>query len=92
MAVYPHLPAAIDRYELVLDNAEHSAFTDRGLPGDREKRNPHHHRAILALSTAFWDIYLREDAAARVWLQGAGAKAVLVAGDRWQLRSDGERE
>ena len=92
LAVYPHLPAAIDRYELVLHNAEHSAFTDRGLPGDREKRNPNHHRAILALSIAFWDTYLREDAAARVWLHGAGAKSVLEPKDRWQLQPAKERE
>ena len=43
--------------ELVLDGAEHSAFTDRALPGDKATRNPNHHRAILALSTAFWDAY-----------------------------------
>jgi hypothetical protein len=40
---------------LVLHNAEHSVFTDRPLPGEREPRNPNHHRVILALSTAFWD-------------------------------------
>ena len=30
--VYPHLPATINRYELVLDKAEHSAFTDSACP------------------------------------------------------------
>ncbi len=85
--VYPHLPTTIDKYELVLHNAEHSAFTDRALPGDREKRNPNHHRAILALSTAFWDAYLREDTAARAWLHGAAARSVLEPEDRWQLQS-----
>jgi predicted dienelactone hydrolase len=54
LGVFPSLPPG-DKYELVLDRAEHSAFTDRPLPGDVEKRNPNHHRAILALSTAFWD-------------------------------------
>lgn len=85
--VYPHLPATIDKYELVLDNAEHSAFADRGLPRDREKRNPNHHRAILALSTAFWDAHLREDPAARAWLHGPGPRSVLEGPDRWQLQS-----
>ena len=64
LRVYPNLPATIDKYELVLNGAEHSAFTDRALPGDRAPRNPNHHRAILAISTAFWDTYLRDDAAA----------------------------
>jgi predicted dienelactone hydrolase len=85
--VYPHLPATIDKYELVLFNAEHSAFNDRALPGDRETRNPNHHRIVLALSTAFWDAYLRDDAAARDWLQGTGARAVLEEQDRWQFHA-----
>jgi predicted dienelactone hydrolase len=87
LAVYPHLPATVDKYELVLDNAEHSAFTERRLPGDREKRNPNHHRAILALSTAFWDTHLREDPAARAWLHGPGPRSLLEAQDRWQLQA-----
>jgi predicted dienelactone hydrolase len=85
LAVFPALRAG-DKYELVLDGAEHSAFTDRALPGDRKPRNPNHHKAILALSTAFWDAYLRGDAAAKVWLQGEGARSVLEAKDRWQRK------
>jgi hypothetical protein len=85
--VYPNLPAGIDRYELVLKDAEHSAFTDRPLPGDKEQRNPNHHRAILALSTAFWDAHLRGDESARAWLHGPGARSVLEEGDRWQLQA-----
>ncbi len=86
LAVYPNLPDTIDRYELVLHNAEHSAFTDRRLPGDRERPNPNHHRAILALSTAFWDAHLKDDPAARVWLHGTGPRSVLEADDRWQFQ------
>jgi dienelactone hydrolase len=82
--VYPALPATIDRYELVLHEALHSAFSERALPGDRGKRNPNHHRAILALSTAFWDTYLRSDPAAKQWLQGDGARSVLEEKDAWQ--------
>ncbi|MCU0962385.1 MAG: dienelactone hydrolase [Pirellulaceae bacterium] len=87
LQVYPALPASIDRYELVLHKAEHSAFTDRPLPGDREARNPNHHRAILALTTAFWDTYLRADTTAKAWLQGAGARAILEPDDRWQWQA-----
>jgi predicted dienelactone hydrolase len=83
LAVFPALPPG-HKYEVVLDKAEHSAFTDRALPGDREERNPNHHRAILALSTAFWDAYLKPDAAAREWLDGKGPGTVLEAKDRWQ--------
>lgn len=52
LAVFTALPPG-GKYELVLFGAEHSAFTDRALPGDTEPRNPKHHRVILALSTAF---------------------------------------
>ena len=85
LAVFPALPPG-GKYELVLDGAEHSAFTDRALPGDQAPRNPNHHRAILALSTAFWDAYLRGDPAARAWLDGAGPATVLQPRDRWQRR------
>jgi len=85
LEVFPALPPG-GKYELVLDRAEHSAFTDRGLPGDREARNPNHHRAILALSTAFWDAYLKDDAAAREWLDGESARSVLEPKDRWQRK------
>jgi predicted dienelactone hydrolase len=85
LAVFPSLPPG-GKYELVLEGAEHSAFTDRALPGKKGPRNPNHHRAILALSTAFWDAWLRGDQAAREWLDGPGARAVLEPRDRWQLK------
>lgn len=85
LAVFPALPAG-DKYELVLFDAEHSAFADRALPGDKMGRNPNHHRAILALSTAFWDAYLRGDAGALAWLPGDEARTVLEDKDRWRLK------
>jgi len=85
LSVFPALPSG-GKYELVLDGAEHSAFTDRPLPTDTEKRNPNHHRVILALSTAFWDAYLRADTAAKAWLDGDGPKTVLEKNDRWQRK------
>jgi len=85
LAVYPALPPG-GKYELVLDGARHSAFTDRILPGDNEQRNPNHHRVILALSTAFWDAYLKNDPAARAWLDGDGPRSILEEKDRWQRK------
>ena len=79
LKVFPSLPPG-DKYELVLHEAEHSVFSDRA------PANPNHHRAILALSTAFWDAHLRQDEAARVWLRGPGPRSVLEERDRWQLK------
>lgn len=83
LGVYPALKNAA-KYEVVLDKAEHSAFSDRALPGDYQTRNPNHHRVMLALTTAFWDAYLRGDPSAKAWLDGEGARGVLEASDRWQ--------
>jgi hypothetical protein len=85
LSVFPALPPGA-KYELVLEQAEHSAFTDRALPGDKNNRNPNHHKAILAISTAFLDAYLRDDAAAKTWLDGEGPRSVLEAADRWQRK------
>ncbi|MEZ5304880.1 MAG: hypothetical protein R3F11_30155 [Verrucomicrobiales bacterium] len=82
--VFPHLPDG-GKYELVLDGAEHMAFSDRTLVGTKH-RNPNHHQAIIALTTAFWEAYLRGDEAAKTWLDGDGAKAVLDPKDQWQRK------
>lgn len=83
--VYPAL-APGDKFELVLNNAEHSAFTERPLPGEQLRRNPNHHRAILAISTAFWDAYLLNDDKAKTWLTGEGPRGILEDPDIWQTK------
>ncbi|MCA9257852.1 MAG: dienelactone hydrolase [Planctomycetales bacterium] len=83
--VYPALPPG-DKYQLVLDGAEHSAFGDRQLPGEGAKRNPNHHRAVLATTTAFLDAYLRDDEAAQNWLQGGDVRGVLEPADVWESK------
>lgn len=79
LLVYPALPPG-DKYELLLDGARHLGFTDR--PG--RGRNPEHHPAILAISSAFWDCYLRGEANACRWL--LDAKSILQPQDRWQYK------
>jgi len=86
LAVFPALPAGGVAYELVLDAAEHSAFSERPLPGESGERNPNHHRAILAITTAFWDAFLAGDADARTWLDGPGPRGVLEDADRWRMK------
>lgn len=85
LAVFRALPPG-GKYELVLYDAEHSAFTDRALPGDTEKRNPNHHRVILALSTAFWDAYLCGNTVAKDWLDGNDPRSLMEKNDRWQKK------
>jgi hypothetical protein len=54
--------------------------------GGEGLRNPNHHRSILALGTAFWDAYLKQDPAAKAWLDGDGPRTILEKDDRWQRK------
>jgi predicted dienelactone hydrolase len=83
LTVYPALRGA-PKYQVVLDNADHSVFADRAFPGDRRRRNTNHHRVIRALSTAFWDAYLRDDKDALAWLNGTGPRSVMESADDWK--------
>lgn len=85
LAVFPALPPG-DKYELVLDGAQHSAFTDRKLRRGQPPRNPAHHPDIEALSTAFWDAYLKGDADAKAWLEGPGPQSILGPKDVWKRK------
>ena len=85
LAVFAALPPG-GKYELLLFEAEHSAFTDRALPGDTKPRNPNHHCVILALSTAFWDTFLLGNLSAQQWLNGDGPRSVLEENDKWQMK------
>lgn len=84
LKVYPALPHG-DKYELVLDGAQHMAFTEREPRREEAERNPNHHRVILAVSTAFWDTYLKKDSDAEEWLKN-DAPSVMEPGDRWQMK------
>lgn len=84
-AVFAALPAG-KKYELVLFQGEHQAFGDRVLPGSKRPRDPNHHRVVLALSTAFFDAFLRGDAAALAWLESDAPRSALAAGDLWQWK------
>ena len=85
LRVFAALPKG-DKYQLILNKAEHSAFTDNALRRDAAPRNPNHHRAIEAISTAFWDAYLKGDANAKTWLESDKVRDVLEAADVWQTK------
>jgi predicted dienelactone hydrolase len=83
LKVFPHLQKAA-AWQVVFHEATHMEFGERDLMGKRLK-DPRYHRAILALTTAFWDAELKGDPKAKEWLQGGGAKSVLVPEDRWMM-------
>ncbi|BDS08853.1 hypothetical protein NT6N_38930 [Oceaniferula spumae] len=88
--VFAALPASDKKaktlhYQLVFKDAEHGAFSDHKLPGE-DTRNPNHHRAIKAISTAFWDSALKNNAKASDWLNGKSPTTYLAKGDLWQKK------
>lgn len=83
LSVFPALPPG-GKYELVLSGAKHSDFSSRFLSKNTKETN--HHRAIVALSTAFWNTWLREDAFAGAWLHGDGPRSMLEKKDQWQWK------
>lgn len=84
--VFENLPKANHFYELVFDGGQHSAFGDSKLRF-RQTRNPKHHPAIQAISTAFWDAYLKDDEQAKHWLGSPQLKQLLNPADVWQTKS-----
>jgi len=81
--VFPHLQQA-PAWQVVFDKATHMSFGERDLLG-KSLTEARYHRAILALTTAFWDATLKGDAAAKAWLNGEGAKSVLAPEDKWEM-------
>jgi predicted dienelactone hydrolase len=81
LKVFPHLRAA-PAWQVVFDGALHSDFGQRSTARSGLTR---YHQAILALSTAFWDATLRDDAAAAAWLTGPAARRALATEDVWQM-------
>jgi hypothetical protein len=41
---------------------------------------------MLAVTTAFWDAYLRDDKEARQWLDSDAVRSVLEKDDQWQKK------
>lgn len=75
----------VDQYLLILDKGVHSTFSgrlDRPYPGiDR------HHALIRMAALVFWDATLREDAAARAWLEGGGYAAQVGASGTFEVKT-----
>ena len=65
--VFAALPAG-NKYQLVLEGADHFAFGDSQRPGI-SPRNPKHHPVIQQISLQFWNAYLKDDAGALQWLK-----------------------
>lgn len=86
---FDRIPAA-DQYLVILTDADHFAFSDNpiGLDGEAVRRQPAHYGYILMATTAFWDAYLKEDAAARKWLAGNDLPALAQGACAFERKLD----
>jgi len=82
LKVFPALANA-PAWQVVFDKGTHMSFGERDLMGAAPK-DTRYHRAILALTTAFWDAELKGDKDAKAWLNGDAARSVLVPEDKWE--------
>lgn len=73
------------KYLLVMQGANHRMFSGQdNIPLPDSTPVPHVREMVARATTLFWRWALRDDAAARVKLDGIGT--VLSAGDRWESR------
>jgi predicted dienelactone hydrolase len=71
--------AGADQYLLVFAGGDHMVFSGRRHPAGVgvPDKYPLFQDLILMSSTAFWDAYLRGDAAAKAWLANGGLETAL---------------
>ena len=65
-----------DQYLVTFQGGDHMIFSGRFIQAERPK-DPVFHSLILQGTTAFWDAYLKGDAAAKAWLAKGGYAAAL---------------
>jgi len=74
---YDHITAA-EQYLVVFIDGNHMTFSDHRRPGGLAPRDVRFQEVIRQGTLAFWEAYLRDDAAARQWVAGAGLAAALA--------------
>ena len=74
---------------IIFKDAEHFTFGDPLQPRDRVKTEKFH-PLILAATTAFWNARLRNDPAAKAWLDEGGISTLLNGMGKFKLKSGEE--
>ena len=85
LEVFPALPPQ-NKYQLVLNNANHFAFSDFDHSNQKQNRNPNHHKVIAELSTAFWDAWLKRNMDSQLWLTSNKPLSIIDSLDHWQIK------
>jgi hypothetical protein len=78
--------AGTDQFLLVLNGGDHMVFSGSPRPTAAGDKDPAFLDLILMSSTAFWDVYLRGDTAARAWLTHGGFEKALGAEGKFEKK------
>jgi dienelactone hydrolase len=70
----------IPAYLITYDGGDHMIFSGRRIAGGDRPKDERFHELICMGSEAFWDAYLRDDAAAKSWLKNEYGNAVGADG------------
>jgi len=85
LEVYTH-SGGPEQHLLVLDKGDHMVYNGSRGKLDANPKRDVHEEIIKMLSLAFWDAYLKDDAAATEWLKGSGASEWLSSEGEYSFK------
>jgi len=85
---FDHIHGA-DQYLVTFEGGDHMVFSGQRLRGGDGKKDPLFHDLIRKSTTAFWDAYLKGDAAAKKWLAEGGFREVMGKDGRLEIKKGG---
>ena len=84
--VFKSLPSNGNSFELVLNEGTHFIFGGRSEKLFGPQSPQQQQASIKAISTGFWDAYLKQDPEAKAWLKGESVRTVLDPRDVWSIK------
>jgi dienelactone hydrolase len=85
---FDHIHGA-DQYLVTFEGGDHMVFAGQRLRGGDGKKDPLFHALIRESTTAFWNAYLKNDAAAKRWLAEGGFREVMGKDGKLEIKRAG---
>jgi predicted dienelactone hydrolase len=82
---FDHIPAP-GQYLVIFQGGDHMIFAGQRRNASKGEKDPRFRDLILQGTTAFWDAYLKGDAAAKSWLSRGGYAGVLGADGKLEVK------
>jgi hypothetical protein len=78
------------QYLVTFQDGDHMIFSDHQRLFGKGNQDPRFHELICLTTTAFWDAYLKGEAAARAWLNGGGLAGALGGSAAVEMKLPGQ--